>query len=897
VGYVYRIGKYEISDSLVNKANVAGNLGITTSDPGYTPPSWGPNKPATHMTWYEAARFVNWLNTSTGHHPAYHFDEQGVWQLWSPSEAWQWDGENLYRHRAAFYFLPSADEWHKAAYYDGSRYWRFPTGSDSRPLPVNGGTDPGTAVYGQPPEAGPADVDNAGGLSPYGTMGQGGNMWEWNESALDGINDSISENIHIRGGRWLTGFTTMRANGTDPYYPWGGVSDATSFRVAARLPLPVLEDQHLTIAEDTATTLTLGPAEAEGFALTYDILEGPAHGTVVLAGPLAHYSPDGDFHGEDRFTFRVSDGALVSEPALVLIDILPVDDPPTLSRIADQILLGRPAQGTVLFTIADVDTPLEALVLTAATDNPALLPAEGLVLGGSGPERTLDLTPTPGSSGEATVTVTVSDGHAQTSTSFRVSVPPRNLPVLEDQHLTIAEDTATTLTLGPAEAEGFALTYDILEGPAHGTVVLEGPLAHYSPDGDFHGEDRFTFRVSDGELVSDPALVLIDILPVDDPPTLSRIADQVLLGRPAQGTVLFTVADVDTPLEALVLTAATDNPALLPAEGLILGGSGPERTLDLTPTPGSSGEATVTVTVSDGHAQTSASFRVAVPPRSLPVLEDQHLTIAEDTATALTLGPAEAEGFALTYDILEGPAHGTVVLEGTLAHYSPDGDFHGEDRFTFRVSDGALVSEPALVLIDILPVDDPPTLSRIADQILLGRPAQGTVLFTIADVDTPLEALVLTAAADNPALLPAEGLVLGGSGPERTLDLTPTPGSSGEATVTVRATDGNAYGSTWFRVFVSAIADSPPPLRLRLSSPQEGAELWLSSRADEDYVVEGSSTVTGPYLRLALVSGTGDWVRLEVGQEPGEPMQFFRVTGFLKAPVSTLGGESGPAGN
>ncbi|MBE7501627.1 MAG: SUMF1/EgtB/PvdO family nonheme iron enzyme [Verrucomicrobiales bacterium] len=475
VGYVYRIAKYETADGIVNQANVAGDLGITTSDPAYTPPSWGPNKPATHMTWYEAARFVNWLNTSTGHHPAYRFDDQGVWQLWSPAEAWQWDGENLYRHKAAFYFLPSADEWHKAAYYDGSRYWRFPTGSDSRPQPVSGGTEPGTAVYGQPYEAGPADVDNAGGLSPYGTMGQGGNMWEWNESALDGTNDSTTEYIQIRGGRWISGFTALRANGTDPYSPWGGRNDSTSFRVAARVPLPVLPNQALTTAEDTTTAITLGPAEADGFVLTYEVLEPPAHGTLVVAGPVAHYSPDRDFHGEDRFSFRVSDGELSSEPAHVVIDILPVDDPPTLSPISDQVLLGRPAQGTVAFTVADVDTPLDALVLSASARDPVLLPAAGLVLGGEGSERTLQLTAAPGLSGETLVTITVSDGHAQTSTSFRVSVPATagQAPPLMLRFSSLEEGVDLWL-LSRADEDYLVEEGSAVEGPYRRLTVVSG---------------------------------------------------------------------------------------------------------------------------------------------------------------------------------------------------------------------------------------------------------------------------------------------------------------------------------------------------------------------------------------------------------------------------------------
>jgi sulfatase modifying factor 1 len=84
----------------------------------------------------------------------------------------------------ADYFLPSVDEWYKGAYYDPNKggrgvggYWKYPTGSDAPPTPVSGGTDPNTAVYNQwfdKQYRDPADVNNAGGLSPYGTMAHGG---------------------------------------------------------------------------------------------------------------------------------------------------------------------------------------------------------------------------------------------------------------------------------------------------------------------------------------------------------------------------------------------------------------------------------------------------------------------------------------------------------------------------------------------------------------------------------------------------------------------------------------------------------------------------------------------------------------------------------------------------
>jgi sulfatase modifying factor 1 len=193
VAQTFRIGTYEVSREMITKANNAGNLGITLADMT----SYGGNvgtHPATGITWNEAARFVNWLNTSNGFSAAYKFTLQpgdGGYSANSDIELWTagdagFDAANPYRNSNAFYFLPSEDEWYKAAYYSGSgtTYFDYATASNAIPTAVVSGTASGTAVYHQSPFAGPADIDNAGGLNHYGTMGQNGNVWELYEKYL-----------------------------------------------------------------------------------------------------------------------------------------------------------------------------------------------------------------------------------------------------------------------------------------------------------------------------------------------------------------------------------------------------------------------------------------------------------------------------------------------------------------------------------------------------------------------------------------------------------------------------------------------------------------------------------------------------------------------------------------
>ena len=214
VPYVYRMGKYEVSRDMITKANTEGSLLIPLTD--MSSYGYGDNRanaPATGLNWNQAARFVNWLNTSEGFTPAYKFAVQpgevgynanAYIDLWQSGDV-GYNSANLFRNDLAHYFLPSVDEWYKAAYYDptSSSYFNFATGSDTFPTPVASGTTAGTAVYGQTLATGPADITLAGGLSPYGTMGQGGNVREWEETELDLVNNSAGSPRDLRGGWWL----------------------------------------------------------------------------------------------------------------------------------------------------------------------------------------------------------------------------------------------------------------------------------------------------------------------------------------------------------------------------------------------------------------------------------------------------------------------------------------------------------------------------------------------------------------------------------------------------------------------------------------------------------------------------------------------------------------------
>ena len=229
VAYEYRMGKFEISEDMITKFNASQALQITKD-------TRGTNKPATSVSWNEAARFTNWLNTSTGGFAAYNFTTGGVNDNitpWTVADVLDYDASNPYRRLRTNYVLPSMDEWYKAAYYNPltSTYSNFQNGLDTAPTAVASGTAANTAVYNG--QAGPADITLAGGLSPYGIMGLGGNVFELEEAAFSLDNSSGSSARVIRGGNWFNDSSVLssstRIGGFDPANEFNDIG----FRVAS----------------------------------------------------------------------------------------------------------------------------------------------------------------------------------------------------------------------------------------------------------------------------------------------------------------------------------------------------------------------------------------------------------------------------------------------------------------------------------------------------------------------------------------------------------------------------------------------------------------------------------------------------------------------------------------
>jgi formylglycine-generating enzyme required for sulfatase activity len=189
--------------------------GVTHSQSGYQPkPNMG-DKPVNFVSWYDAIRYVNFLNN--GGNSFFSSTETGAYNLGAlGSGAVPLNPSAITRNPNAEWFLPNENEWYKAAYHqpanaggDSDGYWLSPTRSNvTSPVlatadSVGNINNPGADVMnlgganwnGQTGNV--TTVLSAGPLSAsyYGTYDQGGNVEEWTESAATG-------GRVVRGGSW-----------------------------------------------------------------------------------------------------------------------------------------------------------------------------------------------------------------------------------------------------------------------------------------------------------------------------------------------------------------------------------------------------------------------------------------------------------------------------------------------------------------------------------------------------------------------------------------------------------------------------------------------------------------------------------------------------------------------
>jgi len=269
------------------------------------PQATASNRPITFVSWFDAARFCNWMHngatvgadTETGAYTLINGQTNGIAPAKNPGAKW---------------WIPTENEWYKAAYFKGegrgtnAGYWWYATQSDTVPgnLFFSGATNN-------------ANVKSSGGgrswycvadlflsaqnyltdvgsfsnaPSSYGTFDQLGNVEEWND--LDGSSGSIRG---IRGASWTYGNEYANASIRSTNTPSREDSSALGFRLAAAanpLVIPLISSSttasngfSMSWTPASEVTVQRRASLSEGAWTT--ILRGVTNGSYLDAAPPA----------------------------------------------------------------------------------------------------------------------------------------------------------------------------------------------------------------------------------------------------------------------------------------------------------------------------------------------------------------------------------------------------------------------------------------------------------------------------------------------------------------------------------------------------------------------------------------------------------------------------------
>jgi formylglycine-generating enzyme required for sulfatase activity len=177
VGYNYSISKYEVTNAQWNAFTAAAGAPTGNPSVAYVQTAhWtGAQQPTNDVSWWETMQFCNFLTSGDKSKGVYQFSGNNA----NPGNFLGIDRSTAKATYGIIYFLPTRNEWYKAAYYkpDDSGYSLYVNGTNTAPLTSE-------SCYGQSdPYTGPWDV-GTGTQEQNGTFDMMGNVLEWDETLM-----------------------------------------------------------------------------------------------------------------------------------------------------------------------------------------------------------------------------------------------------------------------------------------------------------------------------------------------------------------------------------------------------------------------------------------------------------------------------------------------------------------------------------------------------------------------------------------------------------------------------------------------------------------------------------------------------------------------------------------
>jgi probable HAF family extracellular repeat protein len=422
----------------------------------------------------------------------------------------------------------------------------------------------------------------------------------------------------------------------------------------------------LTLAEDSSLSITLTGSDPDNDPLTYNIVTNPSHGVLTGTAPNLTYTPTPLYYGPDNFTFKVNDGFVDSDPATVNLTIKPINHAP----VADSQNLNVRENSSLAITLTGSDPDNDPLTSQIVT-----YPANGTLVP-SGPN--VVYTPRSNYSGMDSFTFKVNDGQADSAPAVvKLTVRVNHPPVANPQTLTLKQDTILPILLTGSDPDNDPLTY-IVTNPGHGSLSGIAPNLIYTPNLNYHGTDKFTFKVNDGHVNSTAAAVSLTIKNIND----SLVANPQSLTLNENTSIPITLTGYDANNNPLTFQVVT-----VPLYGIL---TGIAPNLFYTPNAFFYGLDSLTFLVNNGLATASATVKFTInrnpnnPPKAV---NDIGITTPMETPVTIDVLNNDSDpdvGDTLSVTYVSQPANGTANINSNdTITYTPNPGFAAPDPDSF----------------------------------------------------------------------------------------------------------------------------------------------------------------------------------------------------------------------
>jgi hypothetical protein len=488
------------------------------------------------------------------------------------------------------------------------------------------------------------------------------------------------------------------------------------------------------------------------------------------------------------------------------------------------------------------------------------------------PATTAVVTSLAGSATYFFAATALNSGGEESTYSNEATYSPTNLPpVANALSVSTLEDNPVSVKLSGSDPNGNPLTFAIQTPPLNGVLSGTAPNLVYTPRTNFFGSDQFSYIVSDG-VASASAIVLITILPVNDPPTLNAPPGMIIKQNAGPQTVALSgiTSGASNEAQPLTVTATSNNPNVIPNPLVTYTSPNATATLVYTPKTNAIGWSIISVNVQDGGASNNIvtqTFWVLInnSPTINPIA---NMTINEDAGTqtvaltGITSGaPNEVQPLKVTAvssnpALIPNPAvtYTSPSTNGILT-FAPVPNGFGTATITVTASDGQYGNNTTVqkFTVTVNAVNDPPTLNAITS--LTVDSSAGARTSALSGISSGAanenQTLFVAAASSNPALVATPIVTYISPSSTATLTLTPALNQSGTATITVTVSDGQLSNNIISRSFVVTVVN-PPKISGLSAGANDARTLNVSWNTDR---IATCFVEYGPTAALGMVTG------------------------------------------